>query len=124
METNKTITEDYVHLETAKLLAEKGFNEDTMCVYIGRYLLIKGDSTIYNRTDMPIIPAPTLQMAMKWLREVHHIFIQVELYSKRNDYCFEVFKNTHRMIIKYLEVCSSYEEAVEAALNYCLINLI
>jgi hypothetical protein len=116
--------EDFVSLEIAKLLKEKGFDEDTICVYIGRYLLIKGEGKISNATDMPIIPAPTLQMAMKWLREVHNIFIQIELYSKHNDYCFELFQNTHRLMVEKREVYNSYESACEAAIEYCLTNLI
>lgn len=122
------ITEDYVSFETAKLLKEKGFDVVTEKCYIldNSNLCAVTVGQLFNGKPQGKyeIAAPTLQMAMKWLREVHHIFIQVELYSKRNDYCFDVFKNTHRILIEYLEVCNSYEEAVVAALNYCLNNLI
>lgn len=123
------ITEDYVSFETAKLLNEKGF--DGICetsYYISNNgcenAVSIGDFAKVRAYRSGLIPAPTLQMACKWVREKHHIFIQVELYSKRNDYCFNVFKNTQEMLIEYLEVCNSYEEAVEAALTYCLTNLL
>ena len=71
-----------------------------------------------------VVPHVSLQMAMRWLREVHNIFIQVELYSKYDNYCFELFQNTHRLIIEHREVYNSYEESCEAAIKYCLENLI
>lgn len=121
------ITEDYVSFETAKLLNEKGF--DGICetsYYISNVgcenAVSTGDFAKVRPWRSELIPAPTLQMACKWLREVHHIFIQVELYSKRNDYCFEVFKNTKRLIIEHIEIYNSYEEATEGAILYCINN--
>ena len=85
-----TITEDYVSFETAKLLKEKGFSENTeheiwyvikqfstgchwnSCTY-------KVGDTTREYDDDCCIPMPTLQMAMKWLREVHNLFIQPEI---------------------------------------------
>lgn len=67
-----TITEDYVSFETAKLLKEKGFDEICYLGYDrnGEYVPTN------NRTNSQIIQpdfcficCPTLQMAMKWLRE-------------------------------------------------------
>ena len=75
------LTEDYVSFEIAKLLKEKGFD-----VYVRSF---------YDADDMPVhhnealwdwnlnkenyrFSAPTLQMAMKWLREVHNLCILVE----------------------------------------------
>jgi hypothetical protein len=128
--------EDYVSFEIAKLLKEKGFDEDTICVYIGRYLLIKGEGTISNATDMPIIPAPTLQMAMKWLREVHNLFIEIHFYQDTyEDVCCEVgWKEptyNYRVIgignndADYVDAdFNSYESACESAIEYCLENLI
>ena len=72
------ITEDYVSFETAKLLKEKGFNEK---VY--GYYSVKSDNDdtpqfgpLYNHNQsIQMISAPTLQMAIKWLNEVHHILV-------------------------------------------------
>ena len=121
------IKEDYVSFEIAKLLKDKGFDEPTLYHYCQNnnfpthtidYECIK------NSEDAQFCSAPTIQMAMKWLREVHNIFIQVELYSKYNDYCFELFRNTHRLILKKHETYNIYEEACEAAIKYVLENLI
>ena len=123
---DKIIKEDYVSHKIAKLLKEKGF--DVPCRAYYDMGALKEDMTVPRDWNHSVyldhISAPTLQMVMKWLREVHNIFIQVELYSKLNDYCFEVFKNTHRMIVEKDEVYNSYEQAVEEAIKYCLINLI
>ena len=76
------ITEDYVSFETAKLLKKKGFDEICYLGYNknGEYVPTN------NRTNSQIIQpdfcficCPTLQMAMKWLREVHNIFIAIEI---------------------------------------------
>ncbi|MBQ3690163.1 MAG: hypothetical protein II937_09960 [Bacteroidales bacterium] len=81
METNKTITEDYCDFETAKLLAEKGF--DGMCetsYYISNVgcenAVSTGDFAKVRPWRSKLIAAPTLQMACKWLREVHGLHIQ------------------------------------------------
>jgi hypothetical protein len=128
--------EDYVSFETAKLLNEKGFNEDTICVYIGRYLLIKGEGTISNATDMPIIPAPTLQMAMKWLRIKHNLCVTPVMTSKaiREKYgCWEAdiyyYKGEFAGIDATINACGHIfgetpEKALEEGIKYCLENLI
>ena len=115
--------EDYVSFEVAKLLNEQGFDGEWHKHYWGYF---PGKEFLTEGSFSPEYdcPAPTLQMAMKWLREVHNIFIQVELYSKYNDYCFELFQNTHRLILKQHETYNSYEEAVEAALEYTLKKLL
>lgn len=113
-----TITEDYVSFETAKLLKEKGFNPIECGMY---YSIATGKRTTELLTSL--IACPTLQMAMKWLRELHNIAIvvtpsmfwgkyNVSIYKKDNDYPWR------------FSLCPSYEEAVESALKYCLENLI
>ena len=67
------ITEDYVSFEIAKLLKEKGFDE--YCGYYdktGEYW----DYKTFNHKGDEYISAPTLQMAMKWLRKVHNLSIE------------------------------------------------
>ena len=130
--------EDYVSFETAKLLKEKGFDwvESPFYSEQDRNEWRQNNSyTVPNEEYNPelpfdsetltlVVPHVSLQMAMRWLREVHNIFIQVELYSKYDNYCFELFQNTHRLIIEHREVYNSYEESCEAAIKYCLENLI
>lgn len=74
------IEEDYVSFEIAKLLKEKGFDEPTTKSY---YTEGFENPMIFSHDLLPCIQTdeflcPTLQMAMKWLREVHHLVIQIE----------------------------------------------
>lgn len=142
------ITEDYVSFETAKLLKEKGFPQE-----YDRY-----HSLVYNEKDYedeyevqrmvletrtvkagtlssypigvpdPKCYCPTLQMAMKWLREIHYIFIRPNtnfLYPIRY-YC-EIFcygDNLKTQQDVTTENFESPEQACESAIKYCLENLI
>ena len=127
IERKKDMIEDYVSYETAKLLKERGFDGECRDYYsTDGHFYSEDFKSDWNHGGEAIVifSAPTLQMAMKWLREVHNIFIQVELYSKYDNYCFELFQNTHRLIIEHREVYNSYEESCEAAIKYCLENLI
>lgn len=132
-----TITEDFVSFETAKLLKEKGFNERLLTFYItdetkkeGYFQLMAfTDDKIDNNHSDYCYLAPTLQMAMKWLREVHNIHIDIDpdWASKGGfaviGYCF----NIHSIVNPWYEDLATYptyEQVVEAAIKYCLENLI
>ena len=127
------ITEDYVSFETAKLLKEKGFNERLLTFYITDETKKRGNFQLMAFTDDKIdnnhsdycYLAPTLQMAMKWLREKYNIDILIPIggfTEKGKVYFCSVYKN----LINYgdLKECSTYEQACEAAIKYCLENLI
>ena len=137
-----TIREDYVSFETAKLLKEKGF--DTA---VHHYYQKIDDDIIYHIEDFRNwnlhdmwYSMPTLQMAMKWLREVHNLHIMVNCVGKVNydpiiqsfdgkDYEIEGIEvgTTKRINGKWVNVrrgFKTYEQAVEAAIKYCLENLI
>lgn len=106
------ITEDYVSDETFKLLKEKGF-DDSCCRFV-----IESDETYYRG-------APTLQMAMKWLREVHNIDIFPWKIGKGIYSCAIFNSNTGQDLSSDKDFPSEkYEEAAEAAIKYCLENLI
>ena len=122
------ITEDYVSLETAKLLKEKGFGEPT----IGTYNIESKNPILIERPIRAlhceaIISAPTFQMAMKWLREVHNIDIIAPPQ-------YDSIKWTYSAIIFKLSIpCTEIrlndnkdkkEEAYETAIKYCLEHLI
>ena len=127
------ITEDYVSFEMAKLLKEKGFDEFTQKWYLkykGEYSLASWGSA--EHTD-DSIDVPTLQMAMKWLRERHNIHpnIVVEVFGPYalykidrifdgNEEKWVDFKNDENISDLY----NTYEEACEAVIKYCLENLI
>jgi hypothetical protein len=106
------ITEDYVNDEIFKLLKEKGF-DDSCCRFV-----IESDETYYRG-------APTLQMAMKWLREVHNIDIFPWKIGKGIYSCAIFNSNTGQDLSSDKDFPSEkYEEAAEAAVKYCLENLI
>ena len=106
------ITEDYVSDETFKLLKEKGF-DDSCCRFV-----IESDETYYRG-------APTLQMAMKWLREAHNIDIFPWKIGKGIYSCAIFNSNTGQDLSSDKDFPSEkYEETTEAAVKYCLENLI
>lgn len=138
------ITEDFVSFETAKLLKEKGFDENCSRSYVKDKLAYsQGCNNSYymvmytDETYRPI-SAPTLQMAMKWLREVHNINISVVPHSHKEGKTFGyefVYWNGEEYHIPYSEkyptyhelfgkTWEKYEQACEAAIKYCLENLI
>ena len=121
------ITEDYVSFETAKLLKEKGFDEATFYDYNERGTRWF-EEVLVNHNSQGGVACPTLQMAMKWLRKVHEIFIRPNisfLYPIRY-YC-EIFCYGDNLKIQQdvtTETFESPEEACEASIKYCLENLI
>jgi hypothetical protein len=146
------ITEDYVSFETAKLLKEKGFDEAThqfykAITYLGteaNSICIKSldgiedepfHNSVYgvdlNGEDTGEYACPTLQMVMKWLRVVYNLEIYPYHNSPNNrhnsEWWFEIIKYPNS-VAEYEcgmdEEVDTYEEACEAAIKYCLENLI
>ena len=127
------IQEDYVSFEIAKLLKEKGFNEDCYTCYlideIQHY-----DYKSRNRDLIEgVISAPTIQMAMKWLREAHKLFIQIRIIPyttitiEQKYYLFTIHKDRRTLTFRKdfpSECYFTYEQACEEAIKYCLENLI
>ena len=119
------ITEDYVPYEIAKLLKEKGFDGECFAAYNGNGKLYEFDEEVDDNTPY-WSDAPTLQMAMKWLREAHNIIISIFPTIEtdmivREDYSYAIYKNK----ISVYQNCSiTYEQACEAAIKHCLENLI
>ena len=115
------ITEDYVSFETAKLLKKKGFNEGCSTTYTPNGFF----HTHNYRPLLGDIFAPTLQMAMKWLREVHNIDIFPWKIGKGVYSCAIFNSNTSQDLSSDKDFPSEkYEETAEAAIKYCLENLI
>jgi len=133
------IQEDYVSFETAKLLKEKGFDE--LC-YLGYnkngvyFPTCNRCNSQIIQPDLCLICCPTLQMAMKWLREVHNIHIELNWEKGNQLYSFQIWKpGKYQPEISSLDLWRIYkdynypgewiyEEACEAAIKYCLENLI
>ena len=126
-----TVTEDYVSFETAKLLKEKGFDEPCECFYDTENndpSIVNGWMVISNseleKREFVCYSAPTLQMAIKWLRENHKIQIVVSPYNTLNKtWSYYIFKDFEPLTQRFY-VFETYEEACEAAIKYCLENLI
>lgn len=131
-----TITEDYVSYEVAKLLKEKGFDEQCRDFYRqenGNWLHRTTYEYNYFNLQMPrwedCYSCPTHQMAMKWLREVHGLSVETFSIKGTSNVCPVFWKGN---VVKLLtqdrafngELVGSYEQAVEAALKYALENLI
>lgn len=100
------ITEDYVSRETYKLLKEKGYDGEFKTCY---------DMEGYT------YPAIHLYDAMKWLREVHNINLNIYWNPTFKDYYVEMFKPT---LLYSTTTYQNYEKACEAAIKYVLENLI
>ena len=152
------ITEDYVSFEVAKLLKEKGFKEWCRCCY-GVAVLHNGEDISFDEEcelkdegkgneieyveggtfyyfycdngdeDTNVWAAPTLQMAMKWLREEHNIFIAINMIPDtiQKPYFFKPYvgRKIYNFPLDYsVEFYTTYEETCEASIKYCLKNLI
>ncbi len=135
------IQEQYVSFETAKLLKEKGFNEKCWGLYASifdddnpRIEYEKWTEVAHNNQffeEAFVCSAPTQQMAMRWLREVHNLHVQVWILTD-NGYWYDIEKildvNYNHKPVYSTGLCDiyykSYEEACEAAIKYCLENLI
>ena len=136
------VTEAYCDFETAKLLKEKGFDVVTNTSYVVdnyKRPFVKVGDFLYNRPTEPhLIAAPSLALTMKWLREKHKLFIDITaamedyiedgvVKYKDPYYTWEVFSLEIGETLCFGEaqnVKKSYEEACEAAIKYCLENLI
>ena len=151
------ITEDYVSFETAKLLKEKGFDAECKKYYTLKMLsnLYYGCEYVRNRDlkDEDDCIAPSLWMAMKWLREVHNVLVIPDYDYECTDksYCYKIYRlgesgkpervpiygQHYRLdgepctdVVGYRDYersysdYATYEESCEAAIKYCLENLI
>ncbi len=121
------ITEDYVSFETAKLLKEKGFNPINCGVY---YSTTTGKRTTELLTSL--VACPTIQTAIKWLMTEKNFNINVELsilgYSCSISH---IIKDSMGYIIdienpvpRKTHYYATYKAAADAAIKYCLKNLI
>ena len=120
------MTEEFVTLETAKLLKEKGFKEDVFTFY--EVDCVEGDMILSETYDVSenfnekndCLSAPSQSLAQKWLRETKNIHICV--YNCACGYGYEISKadnGTHITSSVYEGPNDGgkwdiYEEALEA----------
>ena len=131
------ITEDYVSFEVAKLLKEKGFDELCDKKYNGYKSIVPAGKMIelWQNSEFDAdeeCSAPTLQMAMKWLRKEHKLSVRPR-YDEVEDekehlyyvWFFDILSmNPYKTLVEPVQGYSTYEEAAEASIKYCLENLI
>ena len=129
------IKEAYCSYEVSKLLKEKGFNEKCRGAYHSGLddndnpvvMLEEWMSQPYNNDfedETFLCSAPTLQMAMRWLREVHKIHIVIGWLPNSKLFFTHICDMNSGYPKRNKHEYTSYEEAVEAALKYTLENLI
>lgn len=121
------ITEDYISFETAKLLKEKGFDAECDYLYVdGKLVRAQGCACNWNDGETLFadykneFSAPTIQMAMKWLREKHKITIGI-LFKEDRIY-YEIHRNIE--FVFGVDTPESYEKVCDGAIKYCLKILI
>lgn len=129
----KQLTEDYVSFETAKLLKEKGFDEYCGTAYTtteGYPIRVMGSTYSLEKNsdyDEFHYSMPSQSLALKWLREVHNIFIEINVSIDLNGdyhYAYSILDKECKYIKRFIGYYSSHESCVEAALLYVLKNLI
>lgn len=123
-----SVTEDYCSFELNKLLKEKGFDAPVNMTYDTKGIIAAkwiDPSLDYISRDW-MFPRVTHQMALKWLREVHNICISVDVKIGGGKYyvCISSTENGLSHGVLEDEVWDTFEEACEAAIKYCLTNLI
>ena len=127
------IKEDYVSFEAAKLLKEKGFDEPVMYHFTPDGTQRKFQQAFY----MDDVAQPTLQMAMKWLRETLGIEVIVDVCKVGEDHrtmyaWTPVVVKEDRLeypvsqtdVTVFGGLCDGYGQAVEKGIEYCLENLV
>ena len=128
------IKEAYVSFKIAKLIKDKGFDEHCDNYYDQssdepqQFTL---DEMYYSYDEF--IKAPTHQMAMRWLREIHNKHCDIG-YDIDLKWYFQIIDLEQTVEYDYPETkyhhaenetgFNTYEDAVEAAIKYCLENLI
>ena len=122
------IKERYCSPEVAKLLREKGFDIPVWTRYEDNGEVIFGDKYNWNNSPNGQISAPTQSMAIDWLREVHRIFIEISTSIDLNGnyhFSYIILDRECKYIRRgYTNFYWEYKDACNAAIKYCLENLI
>ena len=131
MENN--LHETCVNFEVAKLLKEVGFNWDCKYAYDLLAPISCADNEVCSvfsdknpNKFSDLVSAPTLEVAQKWLRDVHGIIFTIEAFVvNRNDTHNERITYTCRFLDDdiTLHEYETYEDAqaagIQAALEIC-----
>lgn len=127
------MTDQLISFETAKLAKEKGFKENTNAYHNITPMGDKAEdnpiivgSINHNYESYNTIAIPTQSLLQKWLREVHHIHVEVGLnfndkfhysavYNRNYVDLFDTIKHK-----RYNTNFNTYEEALEVGLTEAL----
>lgn len=130
------MNEQFVSIETAKMLRDAGFDE--FC-YFGYN--IDGEHRLPINTNNSLLPngyvaAPTQALATRWLREVHKLHAFAELVVRKTTAdswqkaTVEVVWHAHvrsadngHYITISINPFNTYEEAVEASIQYSIDHI-
>ena len=117
METHET----YCSLETCNLLKQAGFDWEVYRCYetlpekkkiFGLHLV-----PYQGKAREDVLPAPSLSIAQKWLREVKSVFLYVEPLSHTDYYITLIARKLNGFTTQEY---ATYEEALEAGIQKCL----
>ena len=134
------IKEDFVSLEIAELLDKCHFNEPCRAKYA-----IFGDKKpvfaevknfvfeCYTNQELKnhftenekYYAAPTLQLAVKWLKEIHGLAMEISFYVEDDKYVYQynILNKEKFFSIHSEEKFENREEAIEKGMKYALENL-
>ena len=123
------IQEEHVSFETAKLLKIKKFDFPCMHVYQdnGNFISLHtlcGWRYACNSELVAEYSAPTQAVAMRYLREVHNLFIELKVSKNTFLWGYRVSNPNGSTSCLHASTFNTFEEACEAAIKYYLENLI
>lgn len=122
------MTEGFVNFELAKKLQEKGFDWQTFDWYDHLGNFNKGfiPRTLRGCPMHREYYAPTIGLAMKWLREVkkRHVTTGYNNVSKWRYIVIPLEADFEKEVNVWEKNFETYEQAVLAGITYCLDNLI
>ena len=120
-----TITPKYVTLEQAKLLKEKGFNEECTHIYSAmkdqKGLLLEVKEKTSNSYGPYTLTAPTISEVVMWLYEKYEIWIWVSMeLGATNTFCWQL--TGEHTSSNYKAYFKTPTEAYVDAITYTLTN--
>lgn len=112
--------EDYVSLEVAKILKEKGYDEDCNTFIVEECWGFNKCELMCVDKDRELCSCPTLYDAAKWLRNEHLLYIDVEAYYNYYEVDENDFRDQERLWKYSIWEDTTYEvyEKVESKCSY------
>jgi len=119
-----------VSLLQSKLLKQLNFEWITNDFYLGGLLLCDPVGFLSEKTDNLFL-APTVQLSLKWLREIHNIFVDISTdQTMEPKYVYSVTEyldhNWNNILYPstYSDIFYTYESASSEALDQSILYLL